>query len=208
MAKNLKMGAEAVLYIEEDQLVKERVSKRYRIREIDEKIRRVRTSLEASLMAAARRHGINTPAIFEVDKKGFKIRMEFIDGIRVKEYFYGCSKKEVEKIAEKIGEAIGRMHSAGIVHGDLTTSNMILKDEKIFFIDFGLGFFSRRIEDYGTDLKLLKEALQSTHFEILKTCWDNILKGYKKEYREADRVIEKVKEIEARARYAQKQGQV
>jgi Kae1-associated kinase Bud32 len=133
--------------------------------------------------------------------------MEFIDGIRIKEYFYSCSKKDVKEITEKIGEAIGRMHSAGIVHGDLTTSNMILKDGKVFFIDFGLGFFSKRIEDYGTDLKLLKEALQSTHFEILKICWDNILKGYRREYMEAEKVIEKVKEIEARARYAQKQGQ-
>jgi len=205
MAKTIKMGAEAVLYLEGGYLVKERISKRYRIKEIDEKIRRLRTSLEASLLIAARRHGINTPAVFDIDKKGCKIKMEFIDGQRVKEYFYTSSKKEVEAIAEMIGAAIGRMHSAGIVHGDLTTSNMILRDGKVFFIDFGLGFFSKRIEDYGTDLKLLKEALQSTHFEILKTCWDNILKGYRKEYKEADKVIEKVKEIEARARYAQKQ---
>jgi Kae1-associated kinase Bud32 len=207
MVKKIKVGAEAVLYLEDDCLVKERVIKKYRTKEIDEKIRRLRTSLEASLILAARRHGINVPIIFDVDKKGCKIKMEFIDGVRIKEYFYSCSKRDVKEIAEKIGEAIGRMHSAGIVHGDLTTSNMILKDGKVFFIDFGLGFFSKRIEDYGTDLKLLKEALQSTHFEILKICWDNILKGYRREYMEAEKVIEKVKEIEARARYAQKQGQ-
>ena len=211
MAKSIefkKMGAEAVLYLDNGCLVKERVSKSYRIREIDQKITRLRTSLEASLIAEARRHGVNAPAIFEVDKKGLKIRMEFINGVRIKEYFYSCSEDDVKKVSFKIGESIGRLHSAGIVHGDLTTSNMILKGDKVFFIDFGLGFFSKRIEDYGTDLKLLKEAIQSTHFKILKICWDNILKGYKKEYKDAEGVINKVKEIEARARYAQKQGQV
>jgi Kae1-associated kinase Bud32 len=203
-----KMGAEAILYLEKGYLVKERVSKRYRIREIDEKIRKLRTSLEASLIAEARRHGVKTPTVIEVDKKGFRIIMEFIDGIRIKEYFYGCHEDDARRISIKIGESVGRLHSAGIVHGDLTTSNMILRDKEVFFIDFGLGFFSNRIEDHGTDLKLLKEALQSTHFKILKICWDNILKGYKKEYKDAERVIEKVKEIEARARYAQKQEQV
>jgi len=200
-----KMGAEALIYLEEGAIVKERIEKRYRIKEIDRKIRRLRTSLEASLISEARRFGVKAPGIIDVDKEGFKIKMEFIDGARLKEHFFECNEKEAGRVCFKIGESIARMHSAGIVHGDLTTSNMILKDGDVYFIDFGLGFFSKRIEDYGTDLKLLKEALQSTHFKILKICWDNILKGYKKEYKEADKVIEKVKEIEKRARYAQKQ---
>ncbi|MBU5687967.1 MAG: Kae1-associated serine/threonine protein kinase [Candidatus Aenigmarchaeota archaeon] len=200
-----KNGAEALIYLEDGFVIKERIEKRYRIREIDQKIRRLRTSLEANLIAEVRRHGVNAPVIIDVDKDNFKIKMSFIEGIRIKEYFYTSKNDEIKKICLKIGEAIGRMHSAGIVHGDLTTSNMIFKDGEVYFIDFGLGFFSKRIEDFGTDLKLLKEALQSTHFKILKICWDNILKGYKKEYKEADKVIEKVKEIEKRARYAQKQ---
>ncbi|MDI6798840.1 MAG: Kae1-associated kinase Bud32, partial [Candidatus Aenigmarchaeota archaeon] len=76
---------------------------------------------------------------------------------------------------------------------------------KIYFIDFGLGEFSRRIEDQGVDLNLLFEALKSTHFKILKPCWDNIIKGYKQEYKNADKVLEKVEEIEKRARYAKRQ---
>ncbi len=200
-----KMGAEALVYLKGSYLVKERIKKRYRINEIDEKIRRFRTSLEASLITEARRNSINAPTILDIDKKNFKIIMEFLNGSRLKEYLMQCDNNEVKTVCQKIGEAIGRMHSAGIIHGDLTTSNMLLKDGEVYFIDFGLGFFSKRIEDYGTDLKLLKEALQSTHFKILKICWVNILKGYKKEYREADKVIEKVKEIEKRVRYAQKQ---
>ncbi|MEM5799670.1 MAG: KEOPS complex kinase/ATPase Bud32 [Candidatus Aenigmatarchaeota archaeon] len=203
--QKLKNGAEAFVYLEDNTVVKERIEKKYRIKEIDRKIRRLRTSMEASLITKARRHGVNAPAIIDIDKDNFRIRMEFIDGIRAKEYFFISKEKELKKKCLKIGELIGRMHSSGIVHGDLTTSNMIFKDDEIYFIDFGLGFFSNRIEDFGIDLKLLKEALQSTHFKILKICWDNILKGYKKEYKEANKVIEKVKEIEKRARYAQKQ---
>ncbi|MFH8080320.1 MAG: KEOPS complex kinase/ATPase Bud32 [Candidatus Aenigmatarchaeota archaeon] len=200
-----KHGAEAVIYLENDYIVKERIKKGYRIKEIDEKIRKLRTSLEAKLLIEAKRNGIHTPSVFQVDKCNFKIKMEFINGIRLKEYLEVCEKSEIKKICKNVGECIGKLHKAGIVHGDLTTSNIILKDDKLYFIDFGLGYFSKRTEDFGTDLKLLKEALQSTHFKILKLCWDNILKGYKKEYKEADKVIEKVKEIEKRARYAQKQ---
>ncbi|MEM5777367.1 MAG: KEOPS complex kinase/ATPase Bud32 [Candidatus Aenigmatarchaeota archaeon] len=206
IAQNFKKnGAEALIYLEQGFVIKERIEKKYRIKEIDQKIRRLRTSIEANLMIEARRYGVNTPGIIDIDKDNFRIKMTYIDGLRLKEYFYSCEENKVKKICLKIGEAIGKMHSAGIVHGDLTTSNMILKDGEVYFIDFGLGFFSKRIEDFGTDLKLLKEALQSTHFKILKICWNNILKGYKKEYKEADKVIEKVKEIEKRVRYAQKQ---
>ena len=85
---------------------------------------------------------------------------------------------------------------------------MILKDNDIYFIDFGLGEFSRRIEDQGVDMNLLKEAIQSTHFNILKTCWNNLLKGYRQEYKNSEQVIKKVDEIENRARYVKRKEQV
>jgi len=103
-----------------------------------------------------------------------------------------------------VGRLIGKLHSAGIIHGDLTTSNMIMKDGKLYFIDFGLGFFSRKLEDQGTDLKLLKEALKSTHFKIMDVCWKNILKGYRTEYPKAEMVLKRVEDIEKRARYKQR----
>jgi len=204
--KLIKQGAEAKLYLNYDDkvIIKDRVKKGYRINEIDEKIRKFRTSLEANLISEARRAGVPTPKILNVDKDNGKIMMEFIDGIRIKE-FLEKDIKNVEKICKLIGKQIGMLHSSGIVHGDLTTSNMILSGDKIYFIDFGLGYFSKRIEDQGTDIKLLREAICSTHYKILKKCWDNILKGYKKEYKEANKVIDRVKKIESRARYAKKQ---
>lgn len=207
-------GAESILYINsfEDQkvLVKERIKKNYRIVQIDEQIRRSRTKKEVKLLTDARKIGILTPTILHVDYPKSKIYMEFIDGVVVKDFFNSAdsSEMEIKKVCEKIGAAIGKLHSINLIHGDLTTSNMILHDNNLYFIDFGLGQHSKRIEDMGVDLNLLYEALSSTHFKILNLCWETIIKAYRKEFKNADTVIEKVKEIEARARYAKRKGQV
>lgn len=144
--KIIKRGAEAILFLDDSKLIKERVKKSYRLPQIDEKLRKLRTRKEAKLLSEARRVGIETPKIFSVDENGFKIVMEFIDGERLKEFFNETSDEKRGEIAEELGKEVGLLHKNGIVHGDLTTSNMILKDEKIFFIDFGLGEFSQREE--------------------------------------------------------------
>jgi Kae1-associated kinase Bud32 len=206
--KLIKQGAEAKLFLAKKDgqkiLIKDRIKKNYRITQIDEKIRKSRTSQESNLLSEARRTGVPTPMIMDADKKNYKIIMEFIDGERIKELLNKSDMKTVEKLCFEIGRLIGKLHTRGIIHGDLTTSNMILKDEKIYFIDFGLGFFSGKIEDQGTDLRLLHEALKSTHFEILDVCWQNVIKGYKTEYSQAELVMNKVSEIEKRARYMER----
>lgn len=203
--KLIKQGAEAKLFLSERDgqkiLIKDRIKKKYRISQIDEKIRKSRTSQEFNLLTEARRNGVPTPIVLDVDKKNHKIIMEFVDGERIKELLNKSNMKIVERLCLEIGRLVGKLHTGGIIHGDLTTSNMILKDEKIYFIDFGLGFFSGKIEDQGTDLRLLHEALKSTHFQILDVCWQNVIKGYKIEYSKADMVLNKISEIEKRARY-------
>lgn len=204
----IKQGAEAILYLEEREgkkvLVKERIKKDYRIEQIDLKLRKERTKEEVKLLTEARKVGVITPKIFEVDYKNFKIVMEFVEGKRLKEFFNEASEGEIKKVCLEVGKLIGKLHSNGIIHGDLTTSNMILKNNEIYFIDFGLGFFSKRIEDQGIDLNLLYEALKATHFKILNVCWQSIIKGYEEVYEDAKKVLEKVEEIEARARYAER----
>jgi Kae1-associated kinase Bud32 len=206
--KLIKQGAEAKLFLskKDDQkiLIKDRIKKNYRISQIDKKIRKNRTSQEFNLLIEAKRNGIPIPRILDVDKKDYKIIMEFIDGERIKELLNKSDKKTVEKICSEIGILIGKLHTAGIIHGDLTTSNMILKDDEIHFIDFGLGFFSKKIEDQGTDLRLLNEALKSTHYQILDISWRNVIEGYKKEYSKAKQVLDRVSEIEKRARYMER----
>ena len=206
--KLIKQGAEAKLFLAnlhgKDVIIKNRVEKRYRIKQLDSRIRKSRTSLESNLLSAARRVGVPTPQILDIDKDDFSIIMEYINGIRVKELLNECDEKKLKEVSIQVGRLIGKLHSAGIIHGDLTTSNMIMKDGKLYFIDFGLGFFSRKLEDQGTDLKLLKEALKSTHFKIMDVCWKNILKGYRTEYPKAEMVLKRVEDIEKRARYKQR----
>ena len=156
-------------------------------------------------MTEARKYGVLTPKILLVDEKNYKIFMEYIDGQKLKDFLNLADKKSIEKICLEIGRLIGKLHANGIVHGDLTTSNMILKGDEIYLIDFSLGAFSKRIEDQGVDLNLMEEALKSTHFKILNPCWRNIVKGYKGEYNKAKDVLDRVKEIEARARYAKRE---
>jgi len=199
-------GAEAVLYVGEWEgqkvLVKERIKKNYRIEQIDTTIRKTRTKKEIKLLTEARKVSVPTPKILQTEEN--KIIMEFIDGERIKELLNKSDEKTVEKICEEMGKSIGKLHAHDIIHGDLTTSNMVLKDNKIFFIDFSLGDFSKRVEDKGVDLNLLQEALKSTHYKILNLCWRNIVKGYKQEYKDAEQVLKKVEEIEKRARYAKR----
>lgn len=210
----IKQGAEAILYLNsyEDQkvLVKERIKKNYRITPIDEQIRRLRTRKEVKLLTDARKIGVLTPTILHVDYQKNKIYMEFIDGIVVKDFLnsQNINEDDIKELCAKIGTAIGKLHSIDLIHGDLTTSNMILRGDELYFIDFGLGEHSKQVEDKGVDLNLLYEALSSTHFKILNLCWETIIRAYRKEFKNADAVIEKVKEIESRSRYAKRKRQV
>lgn len=207
----LKRGAEAILYLDElfgeTVLVKERIRKSYRLEKIDLSLRKFRTRKEVKLLTEARKIGVPTPKVLDVDEKVGKIVMEFIDGTLVKDFLDEADKDEIEGICEKIGKLIGRLHSFGIIHGDPTTSNMIIKGEKIYFIDFGLGDFSNRIEDKAVDLRLLHDSMNATHPKILKICWESVVRGYGKEYKNAENVFIRLEEIRKRARYVEKDSQ-
>lgn len=205
--KILRRGAEAILYLEKfdgkDALVKERIKKSYRIREIDEALRKRRTRLESRTMNEARRIGVLVPQIYETDEKNFKITMEYINGKRLKDILNNVEQKHAEKICESVGKSVSTLHEHNISHGDLTTSNMILLDDKIYFIDFGLAEPSNRTEDKAEDLVLFVQALKSTHFKIWNACWDNFLAGYSR-YSKHKEVLERVEKIQKRGRYQER----
>ncbi len=197
-------GAEANLYydkwLDHDVVIKKRIPKNYRIGEIDGYLRKTRTKKEAKLLGEAKRCGVVTPLVYDINKNENALIIEKIDGKLIKEVFKDSSIVYMKNISRKIGEDIAKLHNCGIIHGDLTTSNMILKDGKLVFIDFGLGKFSDLVEDKGVDLLVFKKALRSTHYEIADECFMEILKGYKiaDDYEE---IVEKIDEIERRARY-------
>ena len=195
----IKRGAEAVIYRDGGALVKERVKKSYRLPELDEEIRRLRTKGEARLLERAGRSGVLTPKA-EVSGK-YMIRMEEVRGERLKDSLNSMESRKQAAVARKIGEAVAALHSADIIHGDLTTSNMILKDNGLYLIDFGLGKVSEKVEDKATDLYLLWEAIISTHYEISGPLWKNIINTYMQKYSTAPEVMARLEKIGQRRRY-------
>jgi len=199
MKVKIAQGAEAILMRDDGTLVKDRIKKGYRLVKLDEVLRKQRTAHEASLLNAARRAGVCTPQV--IDAAGATLKMEWIEGKRVKELL---DEENCEEIGAKIGAAIGKMHTYDIVHGDLTTSNMIIRGSDICFIDFGLGFQSPKIEDKAVDLYLLYHAIESTHWAILNKVWNVVLEAYKKNFAAAEKVIKTLSAIGKRGRYRER----
>ncbi len=204
MSKRLiSRGAEAVLYVEDGKLVKERISKGYRVKELDNKLRKIRTKSEAKLLERAK--DANVPRVFQVSDKDMKISMEYIDGELVKNIIDELSDTNLRLLCMDIGKQIANLHSVGVVHGDLTTSNMILRGNEVYLIDLGLGFVSDRTEDRAVDLRLLRQALDSKHYKIAKEAFEYILQGYSENYKNAEEVITRLKDkVEKRGRYKRK----
>jgi len=201
MKKVLYSGAEANLYLEEGKLVKERISKGYRHDFIDNAKRKYPTRREFKILTKAKKF-MNVPEVFEMDDNEMKVVMEFVEGDVLKETLDNYSKKKRGEVCLKIGEQVSKMHDNHIIHGDLTTSNMILKDDKVFFIDFGLGFISHKIEDKAVDLHLLRQAMESKHFKH-ENNFELVLKGYKKSSNFKE-TLERLEKVEKRGRYKRK----
>jgi TP53 regulating kinase-like protein len=210
----LKKGAEASLFLADwhgrKAIIKARLPKNYRPAELDKKIRSYRTVHEPQLMNEAKKAGVPTPKIFLVDMKDAMITMEFVEGKQVKQLLAKLASEKRQALCVKIGELIGRLHKHGLIHGDLTTSNMILKAEgKIFLVDFGLGEKNKELEARGVDLHLMKRALQSTHYDMAAECFKHVQEGYAKVLgaRDSGKVFGKIREIERRGRYVDERKQ-
>ncbi len=202
-------GAEACLYKTKwygfDVIVKERIKKNYRHPILDYKLRAYRTISEARMMNEARAAGVPTPIVYDVDLERTSIIYEFIDGVKVKNILEQLNEIERRKLNKRIGVLIGLLHKNGLIHGDLTTSNMLLTSSgNIYFIDFGLCEHSTDIENKGVDLHLMKRALESTHFRIASASFREVLEGYRETAGEdAEDVIKRITLIEKRGRYIQ-----
>ncbi|MFB6180992.1 MAG: KEOPS complex kinase/ATPase Bud32 [Candidatus Nanohalobium sp.] len=188
-----EQGAEATVEIGDEKVLKKRKPKKYRHPELDQKIREERTETEKELIQKASKYGVNTPKIRKENIS--TLEMEKIEGESLKKV--AGSEKEV---FEKMGENVARLHSTGIIHGDLTTSNALISGEKVFLLDFGLSFQSDRTEDKAVDIHLLKQVLESSHPEVAEKAWENFLKGYK-DLEESEEVLKQLEEVEKRGRY-------
>jgi Kae1-associated kinase Bud32 len=182
--KQIAQGAEAKVYLTDDnRILKKRVKKNYRIDQLDTFLRKSRTKKEAKIMSDLKRLGLKAPIVY--DSKDFSIEMENIEGCKLKDIL---SEKNAKETCQKIGHDVSVMHEGDIIHGDLTTSNIIVKGSEIYFIDFGLSVETKSLEQKAADLLTLYQNFQSVHPSV--EAWKYFLEGYKNQ--EVLKVFEKM----------------
>lgn len=229
--KILKQGAEAKLYICEylgrPTLIKERFKKNYRHPDLDTSITKERIKNEARSIVRCKSAGVRTPALYLVDFDRRRIYMEhFQHSITVKDFIINLTKsnsnnkeftKSLDIYAVKIGETVRKLQDNNIIHGDLTTSNMLLverdptssvNDSKwlnhenvdLVMIDFGLSYIDSSAEDKGVDLYVLERALISTHNDY-PDLFSKIFDAYKSSSKSnIKEIVSKYEDVRARGR--------
>jgi TP53 regulating kinase-like protein len=199
--KLIQQGAEAKIFLNEKEnlIIKDRIPKSYRLPELDNKIIKQRTKAEKKLLEKASKI-INSPNPLP-SKEINIINMPYIDGEKLSESLNNFPLEKQKQIMIKIGESLAKIHKEDIIHGDLTTSNIILVEKEVFFIDFGLGYISKKVEDKAVDLHLLRQALEAKHFQNWKILFEEFKKSYSKNYEESKQIFERITAVERRGRY-------
>jgi TP53 regulating kinase-like protein len=180
-----------------------RTRKKYRNEVLDRSLRARRTKEEAEILHLSKLAGINSPEIYFADPGSFEIIMEFVQGTLLKDL--QKTNKGSQNAFELAGKYAARLHKKGIIHGDLTTKNMLWSTMGMIFLDFGLSFISDRLEDKAEDLHLLKQALKSTlDPPMAQKCFEAVLAGYRAEMGDSitKSVRKQITKIELRGRYA------
>jgi TP53 regulating kinase and related kinases len=203
----LHRGAEADLFVSQlppwKVVVKRRVRKSYRNEQLDAGIRKERTVKESAVIHESKLAGARTPSILGLDLEHSSIIMTFVEGSLARNVVDTMGGTERNSLLEELGRQVGHLHSAGIIHGDLTTSNIILSnDARPFLIDFGMAGRSREPEDFGTDLHLLQRSLAATHALDSASSLRRVAKGYREIIgKDAELNLRKAVDIARRGRY-------
>ncbi len=197
--KFLCEGAEAKIFFKDGTVIKERVKKVYRHETLDQAIRKSHTRKEVKLLQKAAQH-IPVPKVISHSDKEMIIQMEHIGGEKLRDVINSIDRKDIFR---RVGRKIAKLHNVDIIHGDLTTSNILVHD-KIYFIDFGLGFISTKVEDKAVDLHIIKKALESKHYTHAEECFKYLLEGYTKENTETATILRRLEKVEKRGHYKQK----
>lgn len=197
MKKLIQQGAEAKIFLSDKIIIKKRIRKTYRHPKLDEQIRRRRRKSEAKILTKCFEAKINVPKIIRSDK--FEIQIEYLDGDKLSETLNSYKEKKQAEIMKKLGKQTALLHENNIIHGDLTTSNAIYKNNKVFIIDFGLSFISTKIEDKAVDIHLIKQALEAKHYQNHEKFFENFRKGY--EHEDSKKILERLEIVEKRGRY-------
>lgn len=199
----LYRGAEANIYLGEylgrKCIIKERVSKRYRIPELDQELREYRTRREARILYRLLLAGLHVPAVYHIDINNYTLYIEYIEGEKVAD-FLDKEPTKAKDIGKEIGRVLAKVHFLHIVHNDFTTANMVLAGGKLYVLDWGMAADSTRLEDKAYDILVFKKAARSRHWQVFEDLWQGFLEGYS-EYSQAKEVLEVAEKLEKMGRY-------
>jgi len=203
----LALGAESkivkITRLNQSFILKIRPKKPYLHPEIDELLRSNRTARECKTLTIARTLGIPTPTIHSIDLRSHTIMMDYIEGKTLKDIAKKAGKDEIQRLCTKFGQLIALLHQGDVVHGDPTSSNVIVgNDSKLWMIDFGLAEFNASVEMKGVDLHLIRRAFETTHWDNQDTMLTATIEGYREVLgSKADSVLKRMEEIRERGRY-------
>ncbi|WP_096394556.1 bifunctional N(6)-L-threonylcarbamoyladenine synthase/serine/threonine protein kinase [Halorubrum trapanicum] len=204
-----RRGAEATVTVTgsdgDRRAVKRRVEKSYRHPELDRTLRRDRTVAEARLTSEARRAGVPTPLVSDVDLATATLTLQHV-GER------DLAAALDERWTEAVGRHLARLHGAGIVHGDPTTRNVRVSPERAgsrggngeadppetYLIDFGLGYHTGHVEDHAMDLHVFEGSVRAT-----ATDPDPLIAAFEAGYEAVGdgEVLERLRDVADRGRY-------
>ncbi|QSG10232.1 bifunctional N(6)-L-threonylcarbamoyladenine synthase/serine/threonine protein kinase [Halapricum desulfuricans] len=190
-------GAEATVTIEDGTVTKRRNPRAYRHERLDSRLRRERTRLEARLTSQARRVGVPTPILEDVDPERGLLVFERVGDADLRD-------DPAERHVRAVARHLATIHDAGFVHGDPTTRNVRIEraasDDRRYLIDFGLGYFTDDPEDYAMDLHVFDQSLTGTADNS-----ESLIAAARGAYRTAssapEPVLDSLREIEGRGRY-------
>ncbi|CAK0780705.1 hypothetical protein CVIRNUC_005146 [Coccomyxa viridis] len=205
--KLISQGAEARVwegtYLDVPAVIKQRFSKKYRHASLDTKLTQSRLKQEVRSILRARKLGVPTPVLYYVEHDAASIYMEKVQGVSVKEALQGkqLDQQGLHTLLRAIGRQVALLHDGGLIHGDLTTSNMLLRapDSELVLIDFGLSYNNTLAEDKAVDLYVLERAFTSAHSALGKL-FDDVLASYRQHSRMWCPTLNKFAEVRMRGR--------
>ncbi|MFT7615992.1 MAG: TP53 regulating kinase-like protein [Candidatus Woesearchaeota archaeon] len=201
MNKIIYQGAESTIEVTKaNTILKKRFPKTYRHKELDMQFNKYRTRAEAKILQRLQDNKIGAPELIEVNEKTFTIEMEYIQGGMLKNVL---TKANTTPLAKKLAQIIAKLHNANIIHADLTTSNILVREDTIFLIDFGLSYVSKKVEDKAVDIHLLNQATASSHHKIHAEFMKQFLKTYFAKVEETEIIKKRLEVVQSRGRNKQ-----
>eukprot|EP01056_Protomagalhaensia_sp_Gyna25_P005206 Protomagalhaensia_sp_Gyna_25__5205@NODE_626_length_2970_cov_40_978164_g485_i0_p2_GENE_NODE_626_length_2970_cov_40_978164_g485_i0NODE_626_length_2970_cov_40_978164_g485_i0_p2_ORF_typecomplete_len227_score33_89Kdo/PF06293_14/5_7e39RIO1/PF01163_22/3_7e17Pkinase/PF00069_25/6_3e15Pkinase_Tyr/PF07714_17/7_1e12APH/PF01636_23/1_7e11WaaY/PF06176_11/3_9e09EcKinase/PF02958_20/2_5e07Choline_kinase/PF01633_20/1_4e05Pkinase_fungal/PF17667_1/2e05YrbLPhoP_reg/PF10707_9/1_3e03YrbLPhoP_reg/PF10707_9/0_00022Fructo len=212
--KLIFQGAESRIYegqfLDVDAIAKERFPKGYRHPTLDEQLTKQRLRAEARSLARCRQAGIDCPVVLAVRPSQGILYLEKVCGQTLADYLRKRRQSEISEeqqslyaeLPERLGQLLGQLHDNKIVHGDLTSSNIMLREttNSIALIDFGLAQQSDDVEDRAVDLYVLERAMQSTHADCANEFNARVFTAYGQHSSACKKTIQRLEAVRARGR--------